>query len=154
MPHKPEIIGAIIFALLVLGTIIDHWRVKRRLSGKPHEPSRSWFFALATGALFFFVALSVPYVHAHDHEHPELQDWYEHLRGNGPCCDGSDAKHVADVDWETKDGHYRVRMEGKWVDVPDAAVVQGPNRDGRTLVWPYWINGEPQIRCFMPGTMT
>src|SRR6201988_3663380 len=48
---------------------------------------------------------------AHDYQHPELNSWYESLRsGKGPCCDGSDAKRVDDADWETKDGHYRVRM--------------------------------------------
>ena len=45
-------------------------------------------------------------------------------------------------------------------DVPDEAVVTGPNRDGRTLVWYYdsWTghSGIPGkvIKCFMPGTMT
>jgi len=26
--------------------------------------------------------------------------------------------------------------------------------DGRTMVWPYYVNGRPKIRCFMPGSMT
>ncbi|MCA1430981.1 MULTISPECIES: hypothetical protein [unclassified Bradyrhizobium] len=25
---------------------------------------------------------------------------------------------------------------------------------GRTMVWPYYVNGRPKIRCFMPGSMT
>jgi hypothetical protein len=29
-----------------------------------------------------------------------------------------------------------------------------PNRAGRTMVWPYYINGRTLIRCFMPGSMT
>jgi hypothetical protein len=42
---------------------------------------------------------------AHDHQHPELNGWYESLRsGKGPCCDGTDAERVDDADWETKDG--------------------------------------------------
>jgi len=91
---------------------------------------------------------------AHDHEHPELNSWYESLRsGKGPCCDGSDAKRVDDADWESKDGHYRVRIDGEWVDVPKEAVVDGPNRAGRTMVWPYYIDGHPKARCFMPGSM-
>ena len=93
--------------------------------------------------------------HAHDHARPELNAWYESLRsGKGPCCDGSDAKRVDDADWENRDGHYRVRIDGEWVDVPREAVVDGPNRAGRTMVWPYYEDGHPKARCFMPGSMS
>lgn len=109
--------------------------------------------------LFTFVALlpqsSIGRARAHDYQHPELNSWYESLHsGKGPCCDGSDAKRVDDADWETKDGHYRVRIDGEWVDVAEEAVVPGPNRAGRTVVWPYYINGHPKARCFMPGNMS
>ena len=91
---------------------------------------------------------------AHDHDHPELNGWYESLHsGKGPCCDGSDAKRVDDADWDSRDGHYRVRIDGEWVDVPNGAVVDGPNRAGRTMVWPYYMDGHPKARCFMPGSM-
>jgi hypothetical protein len=41
---------------------------------------------------------------AHDHQHPELNSWYESLSsGKRPCCDGSDAERVDGADWETKD---------------------------------------------------
>lgn len=92
---------------------------------------------------------------AHDHARPELNGWFESLRSakGGPCCDGSDAKRIDDVDWETRDGHYRVRLDGQWVDVPDGAVVEGPNREGPAMVWPYYLNGKLDgIRCFMPGS--
>ena len=55
--------------------------------------------------------------------------------------------------WETKDGHYRVGIDGEWVDVPNEAVVDGPNRAGRTMVWPYYLDGHPKARCFVPGSM-
>jgi hypothetical protein len=29
-----------------------------------------------------------------------------------------------------------VRIDGKWHEVPDEAVINEPNRDGRTIVWP------------------
>ena len=91
---------------------------------------------------------------AHDYRHPELNGWYESLHsGKGPCCDGTDATRVDDADWETKDGHYRVRIDGEWVDVPNEAVVSGPNLAGRTMVWPYYLNGHPKARRFMPGSM-
>jgi hypothetical protein len=60
---------------------------------------------------------------------PELNGWYASLHsGKGPCCEGADAKRVDDVDWDTKDDHYRVRIDGEWVDVPKDAVVDGPSR--------------------------
>ena len=90
----------------------------------------------------------------HDHQHPELNGWYESLHsGKGPCCDGTDANRVDDADWETKDGHYRVRIDGEWVDVPNEAIVSGPNYAGRAMVWPYYLNGHPTARCFIPGSM-
>lgn len=95
--------------------------------------------------------------HAHDHNRPELNDWFMdlHSKGKAPCCDGSDAMSLEDVDWDSKDGHYRVRLEGEWVDVPDDAVVEGPNRAGPTMVWPWRQNCKlDHVRCFMPGSMT
>jgi hypothetical protein len=106
---------------------------------------------------FFSVMLlifAIGCARAHDHEHPELNSWYESLHsGKGPCCDGSDAKRVDDADWDTREGHYRVRIDGEWVDVPNEAVVDGPNRAGHTMVWPYYLDGHPKARCFMPGSM-
>jgi hypothetical protein len=37
---------------------------------------------------------------------------------------------------ESGNGHYRVRLDGEWVDVPDEAVITEPNRVGRTIAWP------------------
>ena len=85
---------------------------------------------------------------------PELKAWIDRLASKrGPCCSDADGYALSDVDWESKDGHYRVRLEGEWVDVPDEAVVAGPNRAGRTMVWPYYLDGHPRPRCFMPGSM-
>jgi len=43
---------------------------------------------------------------------------------------------LADVDWESKGGHYRVRIDGEWIECPTKAVITEPNRVGRTMVWP------------------
>ena len=86
---------------------------------------------------------------------PELKSWFDSLRsGKGPCCSDADGSAVSDVDWESNSGHYRVRLEGKWLDVPDEAVITVPNRVGRTMVWPMHGDTGPLIRCFMPGSMT
>ena len=122
--------------------------------------------------LFLFaliVALIASPVIAHDYEHPELAEWYRSLKSQGgACCDGTDATHIADVDWDTtceKNNfgetrcNYRVRLYDKWWDVPAQAVLDGPNRDGSALVWAVpTYNGEKvfsvYIRCFMPGSGT
>ena len=85
-----------------------------------------------------------------------LKEWFDGLRsGKGLCCSFADGATVADPDWEAKDGHYRVRIENEWVDVPDEAVITEPNRAGQTMVWPYKnYQGTLLIRCFMPGSMT
>ena len=88
-------------------------------------------------------------------QNPELHEWFEGLRsGKGPCCSDADGASLADVDWETQGGHYRVRIDGEWVNVPDEAVITEPNRIGRTMVWPMRGYLGLSIRCFMPGSMT
>jgi hypothetical protein len=97
----------------------------------------------------------------------ELKAWFDGLRsGKGPCCSDADGSAISDSDWESKDGHYRVRVprygyvidgqpqELVWVDVPEEAVISEPNRVGRTMVWPIYGYMGVTIRCFMPGSMT
>jgi hypothetical protein len=93
---------------------------------------------------------------AYSHEHgQDVSGWFKSLqnRKQMSCCDGSDAMRLDDVDWESKDGHFRVRIEGQWYDVPEDRVVDGPNKAGTAMVWPWkpcpacqW-----EIRCFMMG---
>ena len=86
---------------------------------------------------------------------PEIKAWFDHLAsGRGPCCSDADGYALSDPDWESKDGHYRVRIDGQWIDVPDDAVITAPNRVGRTMVWPIRGYLGLTIRCFMPGSMT
>jgi hypothetical protein len=90
-----------------------------------------------------------------------LKPWFDQLRsGKGLCCSDADGFALSDVDWESRDGHFRVRIEDKWWDVPDEAVITEPNRAGRTMVWPILYRNDGKtldrvtIRCFMPGSMT
>jgi hypothetical protein len=82
-----------------------------------------------------------------------LKSWFDQLAsGKGLCCSFADGFSIEDVDWDTHDGHYRVRLNGIWIDVPESAVVTQPNRFGPAVVWPYQDSeGGTQIRCFMPG---
>ena len=82
-----------------------------------------------------------------------LKQWVDQLAsGKGLCCSFADGFSVQDVDCDTQEGRYRVRLQGEWVMVPDAAVVAEPNRFGPAVVWPYLdAGGVTQIRCFLPG---
>jgi hypothetical protein len=106
------------------------------------------------------IALTPALACAHDRHYAinsEMHDWFMTLKSDkGPCCADSDGNVVADTDWESSDGHYRVKLDDKWVDVPDGAVIKQPNLYGRTMVWPIHVWGmqgtdTPVIRCFMPG---
>jgi hypothetical protein len=84
-----------------------------------------------------------------------LKSWFDSLHSaKGPCCSDADGASVADADWDTLKGHFRVRLEGEWVEVPDDAVITEPNRAGRTMVWIMYRDGHPVVRCFIPGSMT
>jgi hypothetical protein len=85
-----------------------------------------------------------------------LKEWFDRLAsGNGLCCAFADGVSLQDVDWDTQEGHYRVRIRGEWLVVPDDAIVTEPNRFGPAVVWPYNDRyGNTRIRCFMPGAGT
>ncbi len=86
---------------------------------------------------------------------PKIKEWFQHLQSRkGLCCSDADGNAVQDADWiATKEGHYRVFVENKWVEVEDTAVITEPNKYGKTMVWLYHSGGEPIVRCFMPGSM-
>jgi hypothetical protein len=83
-----------------------------------------------------------------------LKGWFDKLAsGKGLCCSFADGVSVQDVDWDMQGNSYRVRIDGKWVVVPDTAIVTEPNKFGSAVVWPYQdYQGTTQIRCFLPGT--
>ncbi len=84
---------------------------------------------------------------------PEMHRWFEQLRsvGGEACCALSDGNGLRDTDWRSKDGHFQVFLENKWIDVPEDAVIKVPNRFGRPVVWIYYEDGHLFVRCFMPG---
>ena len=84
----------------------------------------------------------------------QLKPWFDKLAsGKGLCCSFADGFKVEDVDWDTNEGRYRVRLNGQWIVVPDAALVTEPNKFGPAVVWPYQdATGATQIRCFIPGS--
>lgn len=123
----------------------------------------AWLLITICAAIIFalaIVALFVPFAHARDpdgrYAAAPLHDWFNQLASiKGLCCAKYDGETVADADWDVKGGRYRVRLDSRWIDVPDDALINEPNRDGRTIVWPIRRNGEVvDIRCFMPGAGT
>jgi len=107
----------------------------------------------------------ISHVFAHDKHYvvtPQQDSWFKSLKsGKGPCCGGPnvDGTALADADWDSRDGRYRVKIKGEWIDVPDEAVLKQPNLYGQTMVWIHYSSayGGPlitHVRCFIPGMMT
>jgi hypothetical protein len=88
---------------------------------------------------------------------PAIRDWVQGLKdktGEG-CCDTADGQ-PAEYEWDIAANRYRARIEGEWYDVPDDAVITGPNKLGYATVWTWWVwdyDGKKthHIRCFLPG---
>src|SRR5215470_6128871 len=66
-----------------------------------------------------------------------LQPWFQSLQNKGElyCCATADGHPSYDAEWDIKDNHYCVSIEGKWTIVPDDAVILGPNKFGKAMVW-------------------
>jgi hypothetical protein len=130
--------------------------LEAKMAGKTEECAMKciWLLTLGILAAYCFGAASARDLDGRYADSP-LREWFDHLAsGKGLCCSMADGEIVADPDWESKDGHYRVRLENEWFDVPDDSVITEPNRAGRTMVWPLRIGAAISIRCFMPGSMT
>jgi hypothetical protein len=84
-------------------------------------------------AVFAIVLLAIQFAYGRDpdgrYANSPLHDWFEQLASKKDrCCSDADGMTISDVDWESHDGHYRVRINDEWVDVPDDTVVTEPNR--------------------------
>lgn len=121
---------------------------------------RSPLVGAVIGLVLVFLIVLIGNVFARDdgrYAQSPLKPWFESLRSKAgaPCCDGSDGVRLADPDWERNDkGDVRVRIKGRWYDVPDSAMVTVPNRAGAAMVWPVGEGDGLQIRCFMFGTLS
>jgi hypothetical protein len=97
--------------------------------------------------------------HAHIDGHyadvpADIQRWVEGLtdgQGRG-CCATADGFRPEEVEWDTAENSYRVRIDGPWFTVPDMAVIKERNRIGYAVVWYYVDSGTLHIRCFLPGS--
>jgi hypothetical protein len=73
-----------------------------------------------------------------------LQPWFESLRNKLGlyCCAEADGHVLDDV------------VQGEWTVVPDDAVLSGPNKFGKAIVWfkNPWGVPDTRIQCFLPGS--
>jgi hypothetical protein len=127
----------------------------RRLDHTPRAIMKEPILGFTVGILLLVLVGAVQARDDGRYSNSPLKPWFDSLKsGKGLCCSFADGYVVTDPDWESKNGHYRVRIDNEWVDVPDDAVIKEPNRVGRTMVWPTRGSFGISIRCFMPGSMT
>ena len=87
-----------------------------------------------------------------------LQPWFQSLQNKlgRNCCAEADGHPLDEGEWDIKDNKYRVFIQGEWIVVPDHAVILGPNKLGKAIVWfiGSWEGNDPisRIRCFIPGS--
>jgi hypothetical protein len=90
-----------------------------------------------------------------------LEPWFQSLQNKHGryCCAEADGRALEEGEWDIKDNNYRVLLQGEWTTVPDEAVILGPNKLGKAIVWIWpqeagaWdrpVSGF--IRCFIPGS--
>jgi len=109
-------------------------------------------FICATSIVFLALAWT-PTVQAHDPLTHQANSFSSAKnKSNKPCCDGSDYTYVNPGSWERTDKGFRIRVEGKEVEIPaDAEVSNMKNPDGEAKVWLYLDGNVLRARCFMPG---
>ena len=94
---------------------------------------------------------------------PDIAEWIRGLHSpssRASCCDISDGEFTQQDIRLGADGrtHWWATIKGDWFEIPDDAVVTGPNFLGRPIIWSVSyinIDGLPVtlIRCFLPGAL-
>jgi hypothetical protein len=127
---------------------------------------------LALGALAgILFTLAVHPAHAHMHDRPDLNEWFENIHndGGGLCCSMEEGVVIAAEDYrnteldkceatyqiEPSPPAYCVLWKGRWRQVYANAVITKPNPYGAALAWPVyeWAGDKDNtwFRCFIPG---
>ena len=84
-----------------------------------------------------------------------LQPWFQSLQSQDGlyCCARADGLPLDDGEWDIKDNKYRVFIQGEWIVVPNDAVISGPNKFGKAIVWLQdYTDFASGIWCFIPGS--
>jgi len=75
------------------------------------------------------------------------------------CCATADGLRPQSIDWDIAANHYRIKVGGRWIGVPDGSVIKEPNRLGYAVAWLEYDwdidTGEMsmRVRCFLPGAL-
>lgn len=91
---------------------------------------------------------------------PEMTGWISKQTDQfGICCGGTvGALRTQTVAWNRAGGFYRVKVDNRWLFVPDEAIIKSSNRLGDAVVWVEYegdvLSGEltPLVRCFLPAS--
>jgi hypothetical protein len=80
----------------------------------------------------------------------ELKTWFDGLESQkGNCCSMADGQAT---EFEIRGNHYYAPINGVMREVPDEAVIHGPNLVGVAMKWiMIGSEGEKEFRCFLPG---
>ena len=90
-----------------------------------------------------------------------LEPWFQSLQNKrgSYCCAGADGHPLEEGEWDMKGDSYRVFLKGEWIVVPHDALILGPNKFGKAIVWIWpqeiiqWDGPDGRfIRCFIPGS--
>jgi hypothetical protein len=71
-------------------------------------------------------------------EPDEIRGWFKNAKApnGGACCDQADGHRT---EYEIRENHYWVLIDGAWVVVPAQAVIHNePNPVGEAVVWYKW----------------
>ncbi|WP_409998516.1 hypothetical protein [Bradyrhizobium sp. SZCCHNR1002] len=82
---------------------------------------------------------------------PDIRAWFKSvIAPNGvPCCDVSDGHRTI---YDVRDGTYWVPIEGRWMAVPERAIIRDRgNPIGEAVVWYVHHRGDIIISCFVPA---
>jgi hypothetical protein len=82
---------------------------------------------------------------------PQISAWFKSVqtKSGASCCDEADGHRT---DYRMEGDRFMVPIDGKWYPVPPDAVLStygNPFLEG--VVWYVRYQGEPYIRCFVPG---
>jgi hypothetical protein len=87
----------------------------------------------------------------YDNVPSNIRAWFKSVRSARgiPCCDIADGHRT---DYDMRANAYWVPIEGKWMQVPDEAVLRNTgNPTGDAVVWYSKYGDHVVIRCFAPG---
>src|SRR5262249_671367 len=101
LPANGRMLPVFVRDTLVTRSVSPECRAPNRPSSAAYLPRASSGDRMKLLVALIAVYLSTAPAFAHDHNYPELKGWFEGLQsGRGICCDGEDALHLSDVDWE------------------------------------------------------